>query len=82
MPSSQPEAPKEMRIVTYLQERLLSLHRAFADVPFEALQSAMIEGIEAFAWYKDGVQYVGSTGTTRRSAVEEIMACKQPEPTR
>lgn len=59
--------------MTYLQERLASVAAAFTDVPLEALKAAMIEGIEAFAWYKDGVQYVGTTGTTRKSAVKEIL---------
>jgi hypothetical protein len=60
--------------VTHLEERLYSVRNAFPDVPVEALKAAMIEGVEAFAWYKDGVQYVGTTGTKRRDAVAEILA--------
>jgi len=39
----------------------------------EALQTAWlrgyIEGLKAYAWWKDGVQYVGSCGTTLSEAV-------------
>ena len=65
--------------MTYLQQRLQSVQRAFPDVPLEALKAAMIEGVEAFAWYKDGVQYCGTTGTKRKGAIAEIlMAGGQP----
>ena len=29
------------------------------------------EGLSAFAWWKDGVQYVGTCGTTLKSALRE-----------
>ena len=29
-------------------------------------------GIRRFAWWKDGVQYVGTTGTTLKKALEEV----------
>lgn len=32
----------------------------------------LIEGIKRFAWWKDGVQYVGTTGTTLEKALAEI----------
>ena len=38
----------------------------------EIIKKSMIAGIEAFAWYKDGVQYVGTCGTTFKEAKEEI----------
>ena len=59
--------------MTYLQERLQSVQNAFPEVPLEALKAAMIEGVEAFAWYKDGVQYCGTTGTKRKDAVAQIL---------
>ena len=59
--------------MTHLEERLYSLINAFPDVPIEALKAAMIEGVEAFAFFKDGVQYVGSCGTKRKDAVAEII---------
>lgn len=41
----------------------------------KALQMAWLqgylEGLAAYAWWKDGVQYVGSCGTTLKEAVEE-----------
>jgi len=60
--------------MTYLEERLFCVHNAFPDMPIEALKAAMIEGVEAFAWYNDGVQYVGTTGTKCKQAVAEILA--------
>jgi len=29
------------------------------------------DGLEAYAWWKDGVQYVGSCGTTLKQALKE-----------
>jgi hypothetical protein len=31
-----------------------------------------IDGITAYAWWKDGVQYVGTTGKTLKQAIETI----------
>jgi hypothetical protein len=31
----------------------------------------VIEGMRAFAWWKDGVEYVGTTGTTLKEAIAE-----------
>jgi hypothetical protein len=69
---------REMKM-TYLIERLLAVQREFPEVPLEALKAAMIEGIEAFAWFRDGVQYVGTTGTRRRDAVNEILEFRAQE---
>lgn len=63
--------------VSYLHTRLAELCRAFPDVPLQALQAAMIEGIEAFSWFKDGVQYVGTIGTKRRDAIAEVMTFQE-----
>ena len=30
------------------------------------------EGIRAFAWSKDGTQYVGTTGTTLKEVLKEV----------
>lgn len=30
------------------------------------------EGLTRFAWWKDGVQYVGTCGTTLKQALEEV----------
>jgi hypothetical protein len=32
----------------------------------------VLEGITMYAWWKDGVQYVGTTGKTLEKAIEEI----------
>jgi hypothetical protein len=37
----------------------------------------MKEGITLYAWWKDGVQYVGTTGTTLKDALEEVEELKE-----
>ena len=36
----------------------------------EAYLEGFIAGLELYAWWKDGVQYVGTCGTTLKEAVE------------
>jgi hypothetical protein len=36
--------------------------------------AGVIEGIERFAWWMDGEQYVGTCGTTLKRAVEDLKA--------
>lgn len=38
----------------------------------EEIKQAYNEGLRAYAWWKDGVQYVGSCGTTLKQALKEI----------
>jgi hypothetical protein len=42
----------------------------------------ILEGIRLFAWWKDGVQYVGSCGTTLEHALKEVPADYQKIPPR
>ncbi len=35
--------------------------------------NGVLAGLEAFAWWKDGVQYVGTCGTTLKQAAEEAV---------
>jgi len=37
----------------------------------EALITGYIEGLKAYAWWKDGVQYVGTCGTTLEAAIQK-----------
>lgn len=37
-----------------------------------AYRAGFEDGIKAYAWYKDGTQYVGTCGTTLKRAVREI----------
>lgn len=37
------------------------------------LVDAKIEGVRLYAWWKDGVQYVGSCGNTLEDAIKRIM---------
>ena len=34
-------------------------------------KAAYEEGLRAYAWWKDGIQYVGSCGTTLKEALKE-----------
>ena len=35
-------------------------------------KNGVIDGIRMYSWMKDGVSYVGTTGTTLKKAIEEI----------
>jgi hypothetical protein len=41
-------------------------------VSSKTYKRGLIEGITRFAWWKDGTQFVGTCGTTLKSAIEEI----------
>ena len=34
----------------------------------------VVEGVCKYAWWKDGVQYVGTTGKTLKQALEDVSA--------
>lgn len=38
----------------------------------EWYKKGLIDGIRKYAWLRDGVQYVGTTGKTLKEAIEEI----------
>jgi len=35
-------------------------------------KQGFIDGLSCYAWWKDGVQYVGTTGKTLKEAIEEV----------
>ena len=35
-------------------------------------KKGIIEGINRYAWWKDGIQYVGNPGKTLKEAIEEV----------
>ena len=37
-----------------------------------AFYQGMREAVRNYAWWRDGVQYVGSTGTTLKQAIDDI----------
>ncbi len=41
------------------------------NVAKQAFQSGFEQGLRAFAWWKDGVQYVGTCGATLEQALKE-----------
>ena len=42
----------------------------------EIYYKGIAEGIRLFAWWKNGVQTVGTTGTTCKEAIEELYSGK------
>ena len=38
----------------------------------KAYYNGIREGIEQYAWWRDGVQYVGTTGSTLKDALKRI----------
>lgn len=38
----------------------------------ESYKEGYKDGLTAYAWWKDGVQYVGSCGTTLKDAMKEL----------
>ena len=38
----------------------------------EAYYDGIRDGIKQYAWWRDGVQYVGTTGTTLKDALKDI----------
>jgi len=41
---------------------------------YDGLYEGMRQGITLYAWWKDGTQYVGTTGRTLKQALEEVDA--------
>ena len=39
---------------------------------YDGFYAGMKEGIRLYAWWKDGIQYVGSTGRTLKEALDEV----------
>lgn len=52
------------------------LHHQEPDCTLDELKQAYVlgvrEGLGMFAWWKDGVQYVGTCGRTLKEVLEEI----------
>ena len=42
-----------------------------------AFYDGLIEGVHMYAWWEDGIQNVGTTGKTYRTALKEIEAERQ-----
>lgn len=38
----------------------------------KAFKEGMIAGVRRFAWWRNGIQYVGACGTTLKKAIEGI----------
>ncbi len=39
----------------------------------EAYRKGFVDGLQTFAWWKDGVEYVGTCGTTLREAITNVL---------
>jgi hypothetical protein len=42
--------------------------------PLSLYESGLVEGLRKYSWMKDGVTYVGTTGTTLGTAVDKAIA--------
>ena len=64
-----------------LDHRVVAPDRNCLQKQIEQLQKSIpvkykegfINGLKEYAWWKDGVQYVGSCGTTLKKAIEEVL---------
>ena len=45
---------------------------ASTKAEINAFYDGLIEGVHMYAWWKDGTQYVGTTGKTYRAALAEM----------
>ena len=54
---------------TMLPKLIINLTEAQAEISFKA---GMKQGIWLFAWWKEGVQYVGTSGRTLEEAYKEL----------
>ena len=55
-----------MKPLTPEQDQYLQLAQT------RAFYQGMREAVRNYAWWRDGVQYVGSTGTTLKQAIDDI----------
>ena len=55
----------------YASNMEVELMKAKAEIKL-SYQKGLEEGLRMFAWWKDGVQYVGTCGTTLAEALKEI----------
>lgn len=47
-----------------------------APASLNEYQRGYVDGLQAFAWWKDGVQYVGTSGTTLEQAINDFLRGK------
>lgn len=46
--------------------------KEFSSLRSQAYFRGLRDGVQRFAWWKDGVQHVGTTGRTLRQALDEV----------
>ncbi len=54
------------------------LRNQFDDLIAKAIQIGYTEGLKPFAWMKDGTYYVGTCGTTLKSAIQKVVDTSAP----
>lgn len=47
----------------------------------QSYRDGYIHGLAAYAWWKDGVEYVGTTGTTLKEAIAKVLTPVPRAPT-
>jgi len=55
-----------------VEERIESTEEQLPPSLRLAFRAGFIAGLSAFAWWKDGVRYVGTSGTTLAQAIELV----------
>ena len=61
--------------ITELQREIADLKTQLKDARREVIENyyqGMKEGITRYAWWKDGYQEVGTTGTSLREAIKKV----------
>lgn len=73
MELAEPYATRKLLEAKLARYRAAEAKFTLAEAVAEAIyRQGFIDGIAAYAWHKDGVQYVGTTGTTRKEAVTNV----------
>ena len=50
----------------------IEISHAIQETYDDGFKEGLKEGVKRFAWWKDGVEYVGTCGTTLKDALKEI----------
>ena len=57
------------RLMTQLEE---SFSKSLEELQSSSYKTGLLEGLRRYAWWRDGVQYVGTCGTTLKDALNRV----------
>jgi hypothetical protein len=63
---------KDQIFETVISEFMPMVKKELIRASLEGHLSGAIAGLIMYAWWKDGVQYVGTSGTTLKAAIELV----------